>query len=515
MTALDGIILGSIILCFLAIGLIGNSKSETTSDYFLAGRKLKWHHIGFSLFATNFSASALIGLTGAAYITGIAIYNYEWVGILALIFFALVLVGVVRGSQVYTISEYLTKRYDERVKTLYSAFIIVLIVFIDMAGSLYAGGLLLSEIIPNLSPGSVIFIIMIIAGLYSVMGGLKAITRTDKIQSLVLMMGAFMIAYYSLSAVGGWQAMIDKAPKGSMSLIRPLGDRAVPWTGLLMGIPVLSAYFWLTNQNMVQWVLSADTPKDARRGLLLAGALKLPILFIVVVPGVAAISLIPGLSEPDRIYPAMLLELLPAGVLGFVLAGFVAALVSNTDSTLHAASTIVTMDFIRRWKPHIKSKQLVTIGRLTTIIIIVFSAMWAPMIGNFGTLFEYIQGLLSYAVAPFVVAYLGGLFWPRATANGAIGAIIVGIIAALSIAIMGDGLNLFEIHYLHVPLPVTLISTAALILISLASPTPTVEPHLLWSKSRLLNEKPDGFKADKFWALALLFLTLALVVVFW
>ena len=514
MTLLDGIILGGLILCFLAIGLIGDSKTETTADYFLAGRKLKWYQIGFSLFATNFSASALIGLTGAAYITGIAIYNYEWVGILALVFFALILVGVVRGSRVYTIAEYLTERYDERVKALYSVFIIFLIVFIDMAGSLYAGGLLLGEIIPGLSANAVIILVMIMAGLYSVVGGLKAISKTDMFQSIVLMLGAFLIAYYSITASGGWQNLVANAPKESLSLIRGLDDRAVPWTGLVTGIPILCAYFWLTNQNMVQWVLSAKSQTDARRGLLFAGFLKLPILFIVIIPGVAAVSLIPGITEPDRIYPAMLLELLPAGVLGIVLAGFVAALMSNTDSTLHAASTIVTMDFVRRWKPEITSHQLVGIGRITTIIIIGISALWAPMIGNFGTLFEYVQGVLSYAVAPFVVVYLGGLFWPRATAKGAIAAIAAGLSTAIAIGILGDGLDLIKIHYLHVPLPVALISTITLIIVSCSSPAPNVEPRLLWSVSRASDASRTNIKRDRLWAALLLLLTFILVFAF-
>ena len=228
MTSLDAVILIGLIVCFLAIGLLGDSKTETTADYFLAGRKLKWHHIGFSLFATNFSASALIGLTGAAYITGIAIYNYEWIGVLALVFFALALVAVVRGSQVYTLAEYLTERYDERVKLLYSIFIILLIVFIDMAGSLYAGALLLHEIIPGLSTRVIIIAIMVMAGLYSVIGGLKAISKTDLIQSIILMIGAFLVAYYAITASGGWRALVEAAPKGSFNLIRPLGDRAVP-----------------------------------------------------------------------------------------------------------------------------------------------------------------------------------------------------------------------------------------------------------------------------------------------
>lgn len=514
MTLLDSIILAGLILCFLGVGLIRGSKTDTTEDYFLAGRGLRWYEIGFSLFATNFSASALIGLTGAAYVIGIAIYNYEWIGILALIFFALVLVGVVRGSRVFTIAQYLTERYDNRVKILYSAFVIFLIVFIDMAGSLYAGGLLLSELIPGLSANAVIILIMIMAGLYSVVGGLKAISKTDMFQSVVLMLGAFLISYYAITASGGWHEFVANAPAESLSLIRGIDDRAVPWTGLLTGIPILCAFFWLTNQNMVQWVLSAKSQTDARRGLLLAGALKLPILFIVIIPGVAAISLLPGITDPDRVYPAMLMKLLPAGVLGFVLAGFVAALMSNTDSTLHAASTIVTMDFVRRRNPDVSSRQLVRIGRITTMVIIGFSAIWAPMIGNFGTLFEYVQGVLSYAVAPFVVIYLGGLFWSGATARGAIAAIITGLGTALIIGVLTYGFNVMNIHYLHVPLPVALISILTLIGASRTAPGRLIEPRLLWSASRASGNNQIKFKRDCVLAAGLLVLTVMLVIYF-
>ncbi len=511
MTLVDGIILIGLVATFLLIGLLSKSKTETTADYFLAGRQLKWHQIGFSLFATNFSASALIGLTGAAYITGIAIYNYEWVGIIAMVFFALFLVSVVRGSRVYTIAEYLTLRYDKRVKVLYSVFIILLIVFIDMAASLYAGGLLLSEMIPGLSANTVIVMAMIIAGLYSVIGGLNAISKTDTFQSLLLILGSFLIAFYTLKASGGWSNMVAAAPKESLSLIRGLDDRAVPWTGLVMGIPILCAYFWLTNQNMVQWVLSARSERDARRGLIFAGFLKLPILFLIVIPGVAAISLIPNLTEPDRIYPAMLLTLLPTGVLGIVLAGFVAAIMSHTDSTLHAASTIVTMDFIHEWKPNITSRQLVWIGRLTTIFIIGVSAIWAPMIGNFGTLFEYVQGVLSYAVAPFVVVYLGGIFWKRATATGAIAALISGFMTAITIGIFGDGLGIIDLHYLHVPLPVALVSIFTLYVVSKLTSQFKVASHLLWSRPSIIS-KP--LRKDRIVAVFLIGLTLLLVTLF-
>lgn len=514
MSYIDGLILFALIGAFLSIGIFGGSKTETTADYFLAGRKLKWHQIGFSLFATNFSASALIGITGAAYVIGIAIYNYEWIGILAMVFFAVFMVGVVRGSRVYTIAEYLTERYDERVKILYSAFIILMLVFIEMAGSLYAGALLLNQFIPELSTDVVIVLVMLAAGLYSVVGGMTAISRTDKYQSLILIFGAFLIAWFAFDAVGGIRTFLETAPGDSLKLIRGLDDRAVPWTGLVVGIPVIGAYFWLVNQNMVQWVLSAEDPGHARRGLLLAGFLKITALFVIVLPGIAAITLIPGLTEPDRIYPAMLVELMPVGVLGLVLAGFVSALMSNTDSTLHAASTLITMDFVRRSRPDVPARTLVRVGRLTTLAIIGVSAIWAPMIGRFGTLFEYIQGMMSYAVAPFVVVYLGGLFWSRATASCAVWSLVSGLGAAALIAMLGDGLGLFDIHYLHVPLPVALISVATLICVSLRDATPVVEERLLWSPEKTLNASRDTFRRDLWLAGLLIIVTLATVLAF-
>lgn len=511
MTALDGVILVVIILCMVGVGLTGEKKNETTEDFFLAGRKLRWYQIGFSLFATNFSASALIGLTGAAYLTGIAIYNYEWVGILALVFFALVLVRVVRGSQVYTLSEYLERRYDARIKVLYSVFIIFLIVFIEMAGALYAGGVLLSEVIPGLSMNFVIVLVMILAGLYSVLGGLNAISKTDIFQSIVLFISALLIAYFTLAASGGWSGFIKATPDEALSLIRGLDDRAVPWTGLVVGIPVLCTYFWMVNQNMVQWVLSANSETDARRGLMFVGFLKLFILFIIIVPGIAAATLIPGLTDADRIYPALLMEYLPPGVLGIVLAGFVAALMSNTDSTLHAASTIITMDFVHKASPEIPAEKLVKLGRIITVIIIGISALWAPMIGNFGTLFEYVQGVLSYAVAPFVVIYLGGLFWPRATAKGALAALVAGFTASVLIGILGDGMGLIDIHYLYVPLPVAMISLLAFVIVSRLTTPHEVEAKLLWINTRAGHIT----LLDKVMAAALILLTFLLVAIFW
>lgn len=486
MQAIDFIVLIGIIALLIVIGLTAKSSSETTEDFFLAGRKLRWPQIGLSLFATNFSASAIVGITGAAYQFGVAIYNYEWVGIVAIVIFALFLVGVIRKTKVYTIAEYLNRRYDSRVKTIYSFLIIFLLVFVDMAASLYAGGLLLSQFLPGVPLQILIFMVMVLATVYSIVGGLKAISRTDMFQSCIIILGALFISYYAFAKVGGWSGITSTGPDEFLSLIRPLDDKAVPWFGIFTGITVLGAYFWLTNQNLVQWVLSAKDETEARRGLLLAGALKLIVIFVIVLPGIAALAFIPGLQDPDMVYPALMVDLLPAGVLGLVLAGFFAALMSNTESTIHAASTILTMDFVKPKYPNLTPKQLVWVGRSFILIILIFSALWAPLIGDFGYLFEYIQRLLSYAVAPFVVVYLGGMFLPNVNARGALLALLTGVMASIAVGLL-QIFGIVSFHYLYVPLPVALISLIVLCVASRGSSIEKPEEVLLWSRSAVLE----------------------------
>ena len=511
MSALDLGVLGGLLLVFLLIGLTGPKTTDTASEYFLADRSLRWYQIGFSLFATNFSASALIGITGAAYVIGIAIYNYEWVGILILVFFAVFMVRVVRRSQAYTIAEYLARRYDDRTRTLYSAFIIFLLVFIDMAGSLYAGGLLLEQFLPGLSSQAIIIVLMLLVGLYSVVGGMSAISRTDIFQSLVLIAGAVMITIFVAQQFGSWEEFVAGAPDQSLNLIRPISDRAVPWTGLIIGVPLIGAYFWLVNQNMVQFVLGAESETEATRGLLFAGALKIIGLLCIVLPAIAVAAIIPGLDTPDRIYPTMISTLLPTGMLGFVLAGFAAALMSNADSTLHAASTLITMDFVHRRKPGAGSERMVRTGRITTCIIIAISAVWAPQIARFGTLFEYVQGLMAYAVAPFVVVYLGGMFWSRATAFAAFWALVGGLLTAVTLWLLVYGLEWVDIHYLHVPMPIAFVSAILLVTLSLSRPPAPVDPVLIWSRRTGAQSRS---RLDAGLALGVIVMTCATVVVF-
>ena len=514
MAGLDYLVLISLVAGFVLLGLTGKRRHDRAEDYFLAGRSLRWYHIGASLFATNFSASALIGITGAAYLTGVAIYNYEWVGIFALIFMALVLVKVLRGSRIFTVAEFLARRYDQRSMVIYSIFLVFLLIFIDLAGALYVGGLLISSIIPSLSPSMVIFLVVSFTGIYSIAGGMRAVSRTDTLQSSVVIAGAVVIsvfAFLRVIALPDWRADL---PDNALSLFRPMDDRAVPWPGLLTGIPVLCAYFWLTNQNMVQWVLSARSARDAQFGVVFAGLLKLPVMFIIVLPGVFAAILFPGMTEPDRIYPVLMTELLPVGAMGLVMAGLAAALMSNTDSTLHAASTIFTMDFVRRLRPDTSARALIYVARIVIVSTILISALWAPNIGSFGSLFEYVQGVLSYSVTPFVVVYLTGIFWPRATARAAFYTLVLGLAAAIFIAICNNVLNVIDIHYLFVPLPVALLCLGIMLIVSLSDTPPAPEPDLLWQHYR---DAPPHAMTDRPLLVAiagLTALTCALVLLF-
>lgn len=457
MTILDYAILFLTLSALLILGLTGRSKNESIEAFFLGSRRLSWLRVGASLFATNFSASALVGITGAAYLTGIAIYNYEWIGILSLIFMAIVLYKMLLGAGIYTVSEYLNRRFDDRVMLFYSILTIFMIIFVDLAGALYVGGLILSSLIPSITANNVILFAVIFAGLYVLAGGLTAISRTNSLQFVIILLGSVTLAYFSFIEIQNVNGFPSALPENTLALIRPLDDRAVPWLGLITGIPVLCAYFWFANQNMLQWGLSAKSVRDAQYGLLFVGFLKLSVFFIIVMPGVFAIVLFPEIAEPDQVYLVLLTELLPAGALGLVMTGLGAALLSNTNSSLHAATTIFTLDIVRRLKNNFSERQLILISRSFTIIIIIASALWAREIAKFDTLFEYIQSTLSYLIPPMISIYLGGIFSRKITADAAFYSLLIGVGVSLSVLFGGRFLYDNTIHYLYVPLPICLL----------------------------------------------------------
>ena len=549
---------GIIILCYL-VGIIGygisKGKQQSSEDYFLAGRNLTWPIVGISLFAANIGSSTLIGLTADAFKTNIAVYNYEWMAAVVLVIFAIFFMPFYLNSKVYTMPEFLERRYDGRARYFFSIITIVGNVIIDTAAGLYAGNLILKIIFPELDSAIIITLLAIAAAAYTIPGGLSAVVHTEVIQAIILVMGSIALTYFCFDQVGGWSGMIagldamnqggqlNKSSDEVFSLVGPINDPYMPWTGLVFGVPLLGFYFWANNQFMVQRVLSAKDLNHGRWGALFAGLLKLPVIFIMIVPGVIAIVLfsdtdISGLNYlipsstgmvvcsqlsdcPNMTYPVLIYNLLPVGVLGLVIAGLLAAMSSSISATLNSASTLITMDFILKLKPNLSSKNLVTSGQIATVILVMLAAAWAPQIEKFSSLWEYLQLVLGFIAPPIVSVFLLGLFWKRGNANGAFASLLGGLILSM-ILILSKVNHWFpvinDIHFLHTA-PLLLLACLAIhICFSLLSAPPSQEKieKRTWTKAIFDSETQElntlvWYKNYRNLAILLLLLTALMV----
>ena len=549
---------GIIIICYL-VGIIGygisKGKQQSSEDYFLAGRNLTWPIVGISLFAANIGSSTLIGLTADAFKTNIAVYNYEWMAAVVLVVFAIFFMPFYLNSKVYTMPEFLERRYDGRARYFFSIITIVGNVIIDTAAGLYAGNLILKIIFPELDSAIIITLLAIAAAAYTIPGGLSAVVHTEVIQAIILVMGSIALTYFCFDQVGGWSGMIagldamnqggqlNKSSDEVFSLVGPINDPYMPWTGLVFGVPLLGFYFWANNQFMVQRVLSAKDLNHGRWGALFAGLLKLPVIFIMIVPGVIAIVLfsdtdISGLNYlipsstgmvvcsqlsdcPNMTYPVLIYNLLPVGVLGLVIAGLLAAMSSSISATLNSASTLITMDFILKLKPNLSSKNLVTSGQIATVILVMLAAAWAPQIEKFSSLWEYLQLVLGFIAPPIVSVFLLGLFWKRGNANGAFASLLGGLILSM-ILILSKVNHWFpvinDIHFLHTA-PLLLLACLVIhICFSLLSAPPSQEKieKMTWTKAIFDSETQElntlvWYKNYRNLAILLLLLT-ALIV---
>src|SRR5450631_31558 len=372
----------------IILGVLTSRWRFAPVDYFLASRGTVWPVIGLSLLATNISSTALVGLTGGAYSTGLSVYDYEWTATLILVFFCLFLLPAIIRSRIYTMPEFLELRYDRRARLLFTLLTLFLNVVVDSAGVLYSGSLVCQLLFPGWPLWLIVAILAGTAGLYTTLGGLRAVIYTEAVQAIVLMAGALLISIGAFSRAGGWHAVMSGVAPAAVSLIRPIGDPGVPWPGLLLGIPLLGFYYWCTNQSIVQRLLSATNTDQARWGALFAGLLKLPVLFLIILPGTCALLLFPTLPRADMVYPKLILNLLPPGLIGLVVAGFVAATMVSIASMLNSASTLLTIDVIRQFKPALSNSQVVRIGRASTVAMLVVAVAWAPQLQLFPSLWQ-------------------------------------------------------------------------------------------------------------------------------
>ena len=459
----DWFIIGFYFLFILQRGFRYIQRHENAEQYFLAGRKLTWPLIGLSLFASNMSSSSLVGLAGSGYETGISVFSYEWMAAIVLIIFAIFFLPYYLRTKIYTLPEFLEKRYDSRVRYYFSGLTVITNIGIDTAATLYAGALVIQLIFPSVELWQSILVLAVMSGLYTIAGGLTAVVYTDAVQAILLMTGSVILTILAFIKIGSWQAVTAITPPEHLSIIQPADDSFLPWPGLFTGVLLLGFYFWATNQFIVQRALGAKNIQHGQWGAIFAGFLKLTTLFIMIFPGTMARVLYPDLAKANLVYPTLLFDLLPVGILGLVLAGLIAAMMSSIDSALNSASTLVTMDFYHKWRPESSPEALMWAGRIVTFIFMILAAIWAPQIDKFPTLWEYLQSALSYICPPIVAVFVLGMFWKRGNGNGAFAAVVVGTGLAVFLLFIPE----LDLHYLYVALLLFLVSGLTLISVSL------------------------------------------------
>lgn len=512
-----------ILLYFAAIVWIGLRVAKRThsgEDLFLAGRKLVWPVIGFSLFASNISSTTLVGLAGNAYRYGVAVSAFEWGTSLVLVAMVFLLIPFYFRSRISTVPEFLEKRYGPKARRYFSALNIFLSLVVDTAGSLFAGAMVLQVFIPQLNIWTTIVVLALLAGVYTAAGGLAAVVFTDVIQGVVLLVGTTILALICFAQFDfSWTAVVEgvrasPAYNGHLSMIRPPDDPDLPWPGMFSGVLLLGFYYWGMNQYIVQRVLGARNVDHARWGAFLAGFLKLAPLFIMVLPGIMAVVLLPDLENPDQVFPTLVSQFLPTGILGLVLAGLVAAIMSSIDSTLNSASTLVTLDFILPRRPEMTERDIAKVGRICTFIFMAIAAIWAPLIQYFGGLFDYLQQILTFAVPPVIVLFVAGVFSRRGRGRTAMITLVGTHILSLLLMVL-QAKGLYTLHFSYTAVLLTFIS-AAIFTISARIEAPHAPADLrdvTWSGREPAAALP-WFKDHRILAALLLALTAVCVLLF-
>ena len=424
-----------VILYFIvvfAIGFYHSRRERTSSDYFLAGQNVGWFAVGMSLFATNISSEHFIGLAGSGASSGLAVGCYEWSASFCLFLLGWLFVPHYLKTGVFTMPEFLEKRFSPGCRWYLTWVSIFAYIFTKISVSLFAGGILIREIVGWDYMTSAILLV-VATGVYTIAGGLAAVIYTDLFQAFVLIGGAIVLTVLGMNEVGGFQGLRAALPPDFFHMIKPNSDPAYPWLGTTLGTLILGIWYWCTDQVIVQKTLSAKGIPDARKGAFLCAAMKIMPVFILVLPGLIAKALWPDVVTGDNAYPLLVQRLMPAGLSGLMIAALLAALMSSLSSVFNSCSTLITMDVYKKLHPQASERRLVFIGRVTTAAIVGLSILWIPFIRNLNNeVYQYLQSVQAYVGAPITATFLVGILWKGATAPAALTTLIIGGIIGAS-----------------------------------------------------------------------------------
>lgn len=430
LSVLDVLIVFAYFVVVFLIGWWSSRKSQADSKaYFLGGGSIGWMAIGASLFASNISAEHFIGLAGSGAAGGLAVGQFEWLACFILLILGWFFVPFYLRTGVFTMPEFLERRYNRGCRNYLSAISLIAYVFTKVSVAVYAGALVLRTILGwNMYVGAVV--LLAATGVYTVFGGLRAVIYTDFMQCVILIGGGVILTWVALAQpeVGGFSGLTEKLPASFFSVWKSFSDADFPWTGIVFGAPILGVWYWCTDQMIVQRTLAADNVKSARTATIFAGFLKILPVFILVLPGLAGAVLFKEIA-PNEMYATMVDRLLPVGVKGLVVAALLAALMSSLSSVFNSSSTLAVMDFYRKFRPAASEKELVRAGQFSTVVVVVIGVLWLPFIGKMSNqLYVYLQSVQAYISPPIAVVFLLGLLWRRLNGAGALAALITGFV---------------------------------------------------------------------------------------
>ena len=451
LSSFDWTIICIYFLILLGIVLSASRRQKTTTDYFLAGRNVGFFAIGASIFASNIGSEHIVGLAGQGASTGLAMAHYElhaWIVVLL----AWVFVPFYYQSKVFTMPEFLEKRFGKEPRWILSIVSLTAYVLTKVSVTVYAGALVFQTLLPDTfgSPQNAFWIGAIttvtLTGLYTVAGGLRAVLYTDLLQTIILLIGSTAITYFGLLELGGFNELRVFASENvaQYALWRPLSDPDFPWLGILIASPIVGIWYWCTDQYIVQRTLAAKDLKTARRGALLGAFFKIWPVLIFLVPGLIGAALnakgileisidINGNIIGDQVFPTMVATLLPEGLRGLVVAGIIAALMSSLSSLFNSTATLFTLDIYKKIKPKVSEQKLVLIGRMATLVVVVFGLLWIPIMPMIskGGLYQYLQSVQGYLAPPITAVFLLGLFNSRINNKGATWGLSFGFFAGM------------------------------------------------------------------------------------
>lgn len=432
----DWIVLGLYFVILLGIAWwVIQQKNRNTEDYFLAGRNIGWFVVGASIFASNIGSEHVVGLAGNGAGDKMPLLIYElhsWI----VLMLGWVFLPFYFRSKVFTMPEFLEKRFDARSRWVLSVVSIIAYVLTKVSVTIFAGGIVVSTLLGiPFWVGAISTVLL--TGIYTVLGGMKAVVYTEAVQAIVLIIGAATLTIMGLNAVGGWGELKATVTPEYMDMWRPNSDPDFPWLPLVFTSSVVGIWYWCTDQVIVQRVLAAKNLKEARRGTIFGAAMKITPIFLFLIPGIVALALkMKGeisFDSPDQAFPVLMTHLLPSGLRGLVAAGLMAALMSSLASVFNSCSTLFTLDIYKRLYPEKGERALVNIGKMATAVVVILGMLWIPVISVLSDgLYEYLQKVQAYLAPPIAAVFLLGIFWKRVNANGAIAALVAGMLLGMS-----------------------------------------------------------------------------------